>query len=217
VAAKRSRTRRVHARDDRLLRPDRRWRAWQAERATGGAAGSDGVTIEEGERPGVEPFVEHIRQDLRAGQYRPQPVRRGPIPTPDGGQRPVGIPTGRDRVGPQACMRVMEPIVEANCQDPSYGCRPQCRAHHAVNAVKPALSRGWWVVEADIQPSFDTSDYPLLVSLVARRISDRRVLKLIRPWRKVGVVEQGPWQPTEVGSSGPCWRTSTGRCWICTG
>jgi RNA-directed DNA polymerase len=180
------------------------------------------VTIEEVERQGVEQFLEHIKQDLMAGQYRPQPVLRVHIPKPDGGQRPLGIPTVRDRVVQQACKLVIEPIFEANFQDTSYGFRPKRTAHQAVKAVKQALIRGWWVVDADIQHYFDTIDHILLLSLVARRRSDRRVLKLIRQWRNAGVVEQGQWQPTEVGlrtvgSSAPCWRISTGPCWTCTG
>jgi RNA-directed DNA polymerase len=158
------------------------------------------VTIEEVERQGVEQLLAQTRQDLRAGQYRPQPMLRVHIPKPDGGQRPLGIPTVRDRVVQQACKLVIEPIFEANFQDTSYGFRPKRSARQAVKAVKQALIRGWWVVDADIQHYFDTIDHTLLLSLVARRISDRRVLKLIRQGFKAGVVGQGQWQPAEVGS-----------------
>jgi RNA-directed DNA polymerase len=200
LAAKRSRNRRFHALYDRIFRPDVLWRAWQEVRENGGSAGVDGVTIEEVERQGVGEFLDGIRQDLMAGRYRPQPVLRGYVPKPDGGQRPLGIPTVRDRVVQQACKIVIEPLFEANFQDSSYGFRPKRSAQQAVKAVKKALICGWWVVDADIQSYFDTIDHILLMSLVERRISDRRVLKLIRQWLKGGVVEEGRRQPTEMGT-----------------
>jgi group II intron reverse transcriptase/maturase len=112
----------------------------------------------------------------------------------------LGIPTVRDRVVQQACKIVIEPIFEANFQDTSYGFRPKRSAHQAVKVVKEALIRGWWVVDADIQGYFDTIDHGLLMSLVERRISDRRVLKLIRQWIKAGVLENGGWSASEMGS-----------------
>src|ERR1022692_4448260 len=130
LAAKKSRNRRFHALYDRIFRPDVLWRAWEEVKANGGSAGVDGVRLEEVERQGVALFLEAIAGDLKAGRY---------IPKPDGRQRPLGIPTVRDRVVQQACRIVIEPIFEANFQDHSYGFRPKHSAAQAVRAVDKVL------------------------------------------------------------------------------
>jgi len=200
LAAKKSRNRRFHALYDRIIRPDVLWRAWEEVKANGGSAGVDGVRLEEIERQGVALFLEAIAGELKAGRYKPQPVLRVYIPKPDGRQRPLGIPTVRDRVVQQACRIVIEPIFEANFQDHSYGFRPKRSAAQAVRAVDKVLKRGWWVVDADIQGYFDAIDHDLLLRLVKRRVSDRRVLKLLGQWLKAGVMEEGQWRATEMGS-----------------
>jgi group II intron reverse transcriptase/maturase len=200
LVAKRSRNRRFHALYDRIFRPDILRQAWEEVRRNGGSAGEDGVSIEDVEQEGVGQFLDQITQDSKAGTYRPKPVLRVYIPKPDGRQRPLGIPTVRDRVVQQACKLVIEPIFEANFQDSSYGFRPKRSTQQAVSEVKKSLITNWWVVDADIKSYFDTIDHTLLVSLLKRRISDRRVLKLIGQWLRAGVLEDGVRNATEVGS-----------------
>jgi RNA-directed DNA polymerase len=191
VKAKQAPTRRFHFLYDKVWREDILAHAYACCRANGGAPGVDGETFARIEDYGVERWLGAIREEVRTGRYKPQPVKRVMIPKPGGvGQRPLGIPTIRDRVVQTAAVLVLEPIFEAEFDEAAYGYRPQRSALDAVRTVHQRINEGHTaIVDADLSKYFDTIPHSELMTCVARRVSDGKMLHLIRMWLKAPVEE----------------------------
>ena len=176
---------------DKICREDILDHAYRLARFNAGAPGVDGMTFARIEEQGLEAWLAGLRAELVSKTYRPDPVRRVMIPKANGGERPLGIPTIRDRVIQTAVKIVIEPIFEADFEDNAYGYRPTRGAVDAVKEVHRHLCRGYAdVVDADLSRYFDTIPHSELIKSVARRVVDRNVLRLIKMWLRAPIEER---------------------------
>ena len=202
LTAKKCSNRRFHALYDKVYRDDVLYEAWKRVKANQGSGGVDGITIEDVEARGVNRYLTGIQSELKSGTYRPLPVRRVMIPKPDGSQRPLGIPCVKDRIVQMATKIAIEPVFEADFKNCSYGFRPKRSAKQALEVVRKACNnKGYYVVDADIEKFFDNVNQDKLITLIELRISDRRILKLIRQWLKSGVLYGNILEISELGTS----------------
>jgi len=200
--AKANPKRKFHALYDKIYRPDILKSAWLKVKENKGSAGIDGITIDKVVNEiGESRFLNDLYKKLKTETYRPSPVKRVWIPKANSEKmRPLGIPTIEDRVVQQATKMILEPIFETTFKDTSYGFRRGRSAHQAMKAIRKASKKAYWVVDIDIKGYFDNINHRKLMLLVEQKISDKRVLKLIRNWLKAGVMEEGNLEATEIGS-----------------
>jgi RNA-directed DNA polymerase len=185
---------------ERICQRENLWRALKRVKANGGSPGVDGMTVD-GLRDYLKQHWPAIREQLLRGTYQPQPVRRVEIPKPDGGVRKLGIPTVLDRFIQQAVMQVLQGSWDQTFSEHSYGFRPGRSAHQAVARAQQHIAAGSrWVVDVDLEKFFDRVNHDKLMSQVAKRVSDKRLLRLIRAWLTAGVLENGLVSPTEEGT-----------------
>lgn len=198
--AKQEPTSRFYLLYDKVHRADILAHAYALAKQRDGAPGVDGETFEAIEAAGRERWLAAVQEALRTETYRPQPVRRVMIPKPAGGERPLGIPTIRDRVVQTAVLLILQPIFEADLEPTAYGYRPGRTAYEAIHVVHRALCGGQTqIVDADVSQYFDTIPHAALMQALARRISDRKLLRLLKRWLKTPVAEQtgrGGWRYT---------------------
>jgi RNA-directed DNA polymerase len=182
---------RFYALYDKICREDILHHAYRLSRAKAGSPGVDGVSFAQIEAEGLEAWLASLREELVLKIYRPQPVRRVMIPKPDGGERPLGIPTIRDRVAQSAAKLVLEPIFEADLEENAFGYRPARGAVDAVKQVQRHICQGYTdVVDADLSGYFDSIPHDALQKSAARRIVDGQVLRLIKLWLKAPIEER---------------------------
>jgi group II intron reverse transcriptase/maturase len=199
--SKQDKKRRFYSLYDKVWRADVLWEAWRQVKANKGAPGVDGMAIEWIINTGyAEEMITKLHQALREQRYQFAPVRVVEIPKPKGGTRPLGIATVEDRVVQTAMRLVVEPIFEADFHDCSYGYRPKRDAKQASLAIRADLyNRAWSVVEIDFKSYFTSIPHRKLMTLIAKRIADGSLLRLIKQTLKVGVYDKGQVRPTKVG------------------
>jgi RNA-directed DNA polymerase len=176
------------------------WQAYKRVKANKGSPGIDGMTVSD--LTGyLKQHWPRIREQLLSGNYRPQPVKRVEIPKPDGGVRKLGIPTVLDRFIPQAVMQVRQRQWDPTFSEHSHGFRPGRSAHQAVAKAQPYIAAGnRWVVDLDLEKFFDRVNHDKLMAAIVRRVTDKRMLKLIRAFLESGVMEGGLVSPVEEGT-----------------
>jgi group II intron reverse transcriptase/maturase len=180
---------------DKMFIPYLLREAWKTVRTNGGSPGVDGITIQKVEEYGVDIYLKELGEDLRKQTYNPQAVKRVMISRANGGQRPLGIPTVRDRIAQTVCKMILEPVFEADFEDSSYGFRPNRSSKDAITAIKEYLKQGKTeVYDADLSKYFDTIPHDRLQIALKQRIADPRILKLINKWLKVPVYEDGQYK-----------------------
>ena len=173
-----------------ILQPANILQAWKRVRANKGAAGIDGMTIDDFPAWAKEGNWKRIMNELRSGQYQPAPVRRVEIDKPDGGKRQLGIPTVTDRVIQQAIAQVLTPIFDPAFSDNSFGFRPNRNGQQAVKQVKGIIKTGLrFAVDVDLSKFFDRVDHDLLMTLLGYKVKDKRLLKLIKRYLRAGVID----------------------------
>ena len=188
---------------DKMFIPYMLREAWRSVRTNGGAPGVDGMTIDDVEQYGVESYLKELGEDLRKQTYESQAVKRVMIPKANGGERPLGIPTVRDRIAQTVCKMILEPIYEADFEDSSYGFRPGRSSKDAMTAIRENLKEGKTeVYDADLSKYFDTIPHDKLQIALKERIADPRILKLINKWLKVSVCENGKYTSGKKNDKG---------------
>ena len=166
--------------------------SWKRVRQNAGSPGIDGVSIRDIEGYGIDKYLKELGEELRCQTYRPKAVKRVMISKANGGERPLGIPTVKDRIAQTACKLILEPIFEADFEESSHGFRPKRSSKDAMTSIKSHLQEGRTeVIDADLSKYFDTIPHAKLMIALRERVSDPRMLKLIKSWLKVPVFEDG--------------------------